>query len=162
MLLDSAQVARLSDLPASALRYYEHRGLIVSVGRRGLRRLFDPAVLHLLDAISLARWAGFSLDEIQRWIGKGGQMSADRAALRRRTDEVAALSHRLDKLSRMLRHTADCPAEDHFARPTFRRMLAAARRQRPASGPASGATPALPPVPARRSPTAQRPERKTR
>lgn len=41
--LDIAEVAQRSGIPASTLRYYEEKGLIASVGRRGLRRLFDPA-----------------------------------------------------------------------------------------------------------------------
>ena len=40
--LDIAEVARLSGVPASALRFYEEKGLIASIGRRGLKRLFDP------------------------------------------------------------------------------------------------------------------------
>ena len=39
--LDIAEVAQQSGIAASALRYYEEKGLIASVGRRGLRRLFD-------------------------------------------------------------------------------------------------------------------------
>lgn len=45
-VLDIAQVAQISGIPASALRFYEEKGLIVSIGRRGLRRLFDAGVLE--------------------------------------------------------------------------------------------------------------------
>ena len=38
--LDIAEVAEQSGLPASALRFYEEKGLIKSIGRRGLRRVF--------------------------------------------------------------------------------------------------------------------------
>ena len=62
--LDIADVARQSGVPASALRYYEEKGLIASVGRRGLRRLFDARVLERLALIALGQAAGFSLDEI--------------------------------------------------------------------------------------------------
>lgn len=41
-LLDIAEVARRTGLPPSTLRFYEEKGLIASIGRRGLRRLFDP------------------------------------------------------------------------------------------------------------------------
>jgi DNA-binding transcriptional MerR regulator len=34
--VDIAEVARRSGIPASALRYYEEKRLIASVGRRGL------------------------------------------------------------------------------------------------------------------------------
>ena len=47
-LLDIAEVARRSGLPASTLRFYEEKGLIDSVGRHGLRRLFGPDVLELV------------------------------------------------------------------------------------------------------------------
>ena len=69
--LDIAELARLTGLPASTLRYYEEKGLIVSIGRRGLKRLFDPSVVDRLSLIALGRAAGFSLDEI------GGMFAPD-------------------------------------------------------------------------------------
>jgi DNA-binding transcriptional MerR regulator len=55
--LDIAEVALRSRVAASALRFYEKKGLIASVGRRGLRRLFDPGVLERLAFIALGRSA---------------------------------------------------------------------------------------------------------
>jgi len=43
--LDISEVAKRSGVPASALQFYEEKGLIASIGRRGLRRLFVPVVL---------------------------------------------------------------------------------------------------------------------
>ena len=51
-LLDIAEVARLSGLPASTLRYYEEKGLVQSLARRGLKRLFAASVLDRLDLIT--------------------------------------------------------------------------------------------------------------
>ena len=62
--LDIAEVAQKSGLPASALRFYEERGLIKSIGRRGLRRVFPAGVVERLALIALGRSAGFSLGEI--------------------------------------------------------------------------------------------------
>ncbi|TNE66317.1 MAG: MerR family transcriptional regulator [Rhodobacteraceae bacterium] len=131
MFLDISEVAKRSGLPASTLRYYEEKGLISSVGRRGLRRLFEAQVLDTLDVISLARWAGFSLDDIRDWISSEGQMAIDRDRLEARAGEIATLAARLTSLAEMLRHTADCPHEDHFDCPEFQRMLRAARRRKP-------------------------------
>jgi len=61
-LLDIAEVAQRSAVPAATLRFYEEKGLIASTGRRGLRRLFDADVLQRLALIALGRAAGFSLD----------------------------------------------------------------------------------------------------
>ena len=38
--MDITEVARRSGVPASTLRFYEEKGLVASIGRRGLRRGF--------------------------------------------------------------------------------------------------------------------------
>ena len=62
--MDISEVAKRSSVPASTLRFYEDKGLITSVGRRGLRRVFNAKVLERLALIALGRAAGFSVDEI--------------------------------------------------------------------------------------------------
>ena len=69
--MDIAEVAKSSGVPASTLRFYEEKGLIRSVGRQGLRRVFGPDVIERLALIALGRSAGFSLDEIAvMYLGK--------------------------------------------------------------------------------------------
>ena len=63
-ILDIGEVAKRSGLPVSTLRFYEEKGLIASIGRNGLRRIFDASVLERLALITLGRNAGFSLEEI--------------------------------------------------------------------------------------------------
>ena len=53
--MDIAEVAKRAGVPASTLRFYEERGLISSVGRQGLRRLFSANVLERLALIALER-----------------------------------------------------------------------------------------------------------
>jgi len=60
--VDITEVARRSGIPTSTLRFYEEKGLIASIGRRGLRRVFNPGVLERLALIAVGRAAGFSLD----------------------------------------------------------------------------------------------------
>src|SRR5690606_12774455 len=60
-LPDIAEVSRQSGVPASTLRFYEEKGLIASVGRKGLRRQFEASVYDRLALIALGRAAGFSL-----------------------------------------------------------------------------------------------------
>lgn len=139
-ILDTSELASASGLPASTLRYYEERGLIASVGRRGLKRLFDARTLDLLDAISLARWAGFTLEDIRDWISPDGALHVDRDRLNDRAAEVEDLATRLESLAQMLRHTAACPETDHFDCPKFRQMLRAARRHRPGAAPLSASS----------------------
>jgi DNA-binding transcriptional MerR regulator len=124
--MDIADVARRSGVPASTLRYYEQRGLIASVGRHGLRRVFDASVHERLALIALGRSAGFSLDEIARMFGPGGRVAIDRGLLAAKADELDATIQRLSALRDGLRHAARCPAPSHLECPTFRRLLRAA------------------------------------
>jgi DNA-binding transcriptional MerR regulator len=136
--LDIAEVAERSGVPASTLRYYEEKRLIVSIGRRGLRRLFGAEVLERLALIALGRAAGFSLDEIALMFAPDGQPRLDRMMLTAKADELDRTIRRLSTLSEGLRHAAVCPAPSHMECPTFRRILKAAASgmiERPAAAP---------------------------
>jgi DNA-binding transcriptional MerR regulator len=141
--LDIADVARRSGIPASTLRFYEEKGLIASIGRRGLRRVFDPGVLERLALIALGRTSGFSLDEIALMFSPDGKVRIDRNMLLAKAEELDKTIRKLNAMRDGLRHAAACPAPSHMECPTFRRILRAA-----ASG-AIGArrTKAMPPPP---------------
>ena len=124
--MDIAEVARRSGVPASALRFYEEKGLIASIGREGLRRRFDPRVLDQLALIALGQAAGLSLGEIQAMLSPDGQPSIDRPLLAAKADEIDATIRRLQAMSDGLRHAAACPAPTHAECPTFQRLLRAA------------------------------------
>jgi DNA-binding transcriptional MerR regulator len=124
--MDIAEVARRSGVPASALRFYEAKGLIASVGRQGLRRRFDPEVLDRLALIALGQAAGFSLEEIRGMFSSDGKPNIDRQLLRARADAIDAMIGNLQAISSDLRHAAVCPAPSHAECPTFQRYLRAA------------------------------------
>jgi len=124
--MDISEVSRRSGLAASTLRYYEERGLIASVGRQGLRRLFAPEVLEQLALISLGQAAGFSLDEIAQMFSADRRPSIDRKMLASKADQIDAMITRMHAMSDSLRHAANCPAPNHLACPSFQRLLKAA------------------------------------
>jgi DNA-binding transcriptional MerR regulator len=126
MVLDIGDVIRRTGLPASTLRYYEERGLIASVGRRGLHRQFDEQVVERLALIALGRDAGFTLDEIGGMFAADGLPSIDRQLLAEKADELDGTIRRLTAMRDGLRHAAACPAPSHVECPTFRRLLGAA------------------------------------
>jgi DNA-binding transcriptional MerR regulator len=133
--LDINEVARRSGVPASTLRYYDAKGLIRSIGRRGLRRVFDATILERLALISLGQSAGFSLEDISRMFTADGKPVIDRRALSAKADELEATMRRLAVLRDGLRHAAACSAPSHLQCPTFRRLLAkAAARSDSAAG----------------------------
>ena len=124
--MDISEVTRRSGVPASTLRFYEEKGLIASIGRRGLHRLFDPGVLERLALIALGRSAGFTLDEIGHLFGRDGRPRIDRRMLEDKADELDRTIRRLSAMRKGLRHAAVCPAPSHMECPTFRRFLRAA------------------------------------
>jgi DNA-binding transcriptional MerR regulator len=121
--MDISEVAQRSGVPASTLRFYEEKGLIGSVGRRGLRRLFDPGVLERLALIALGRMAGFSLDEIALMFGPDGRPRIDREQLAAKAEELDRTIRRLTAVRDGLRHAAACPARRHMECPKFRRLM---------------------------------------
>jgi DNA-binding transcriptional MerR regulator len=128
--LDITEVAQRSGVAASTLRFYEQKGLIASVGRRGLRRVFAPGVLERLALIALGRAAGFSLEEIALMFSPDGQVRIDRQMLTAKAEELERTISKLSTMRDGLRHAAACPAPSHMECPNFRRHLqsAAARK----------------------------------
>lgn len=124
--LDIAQVAQRSGVPASTLRFYEEKGLIVSIGRRGLRRLFDARVLDRLAFIALGRASGFSLEELVHMFAADGRPRIDRRVLAAKADELDRTIRELTAMRDGLRHGAACRAPSHMECPTFQRLLRAA------------------------------------
>jgi DNA-binding transcriptional MerR regulator len=131
--MDITQVARRTGVPASTLRFYEEKGLIASIGRRGLRRVFDENVVERLALIALGRAAGFSLDEIAAIFASGRRPRIDRRMLAAKAAELDATIARLTAIRDGLRHAAACPAPSHLECPTFRRLLRAAAHALPYS-----------------------------
>jgi DNA-binding transcriptional MerR regulator len=124
--LDIAAVARRSGLPASTLRFYEEKGLIRSIGRHGLRRVFDSAVLERLALIALGQAAGFTLEEIVQMVSSDGKARIDRQMLIRKASELDQKIRELSIMRNGLQHAATCKASNHLECPTFRRILRAA------------------------------------
>jgi DNA-binding transcriptional MerR regulator len=143
--LDINEVAKKTRVPASTLRFYEEKGLIASVGRRGLRRLFEESVLERLAVVGLGRAAGFSLDEIALMFTPSGQVKIDRSMLAAKADELEATIRKLTAMRDGLRHAAACRAPSHMQCPTFQRLLRAAAAGAIGATERSGRKPAQPP-----------------
>lgn len=101
------ELARRSGVAASALRFYESRGLIASVRTTGRQRRFTRATLRRVAFIHAAQRVGLSLDEIATALHalpeRRTPTKADwavlsrswRALLRSRIEELETLQTRL-------------------------------------------------------------------
>jgi DNA-binding transcriptional MerR regulator len=122
-MLDILQVVHRSGVPASNLILYEKKGLIISVGSKGIRRLFDADVMERLALIELGRMAGFSLDEIASMFASGEGARFDKEVFANKADDLDRTVSQLIALRDGLRHASVCPAPSPMECPTFRRLL---------------------------------------
>ena len=64
------ELARMAEIPATTVRYYERIGLLVPDNRsQGNYRLYSQASLHRLKFIRAAQATGFTLDDVNRLLG---------------------------------------------------------------------------------------------
>lgn len=124
--LDIGEVAEQCGLPPSALRFYEEKGLIRSIGRRGLRRVFPAGVVERLALIKLGRAAGFSLEEIAAMFAPDGALRIDRRKLAAKAADLDKTIRELTAMRDGLRHAVNCKAPSHMECPKFRRIVQAA------------------------------------
>lgn len=60
------ETARKAGVRTSALRFYERAGILPKVGRVNGRRRYDEKTVRMIEVLSFAQRAGFSLAEIKR------------------------------------------------------------------------------------------------
>ena len=125
--MDIGEVARRCGLPSSTLRYYEEKGLIRSIGRRGLSRVFAADVLERLSLITLGQSAAFSLDDIATMLDADGQPAIDHQRLAEKADELDHTIQQLSAIRDGLRRAAACPAARHIECANFQKILSAVK-----------------------------------
>lgn len=123
------EVSRRSGVAASALRYYEEKGLICPASRQGQTRLYHPSIVERLALISLGQYTGFSLDEIAEVLTTQG-FELNRDQLKEKSAEIDQQIQRLSVMRDGLLHAANCEAPTHAQCPKFQRILKFAQQQK--------------------------------
>jgi MerR family redox-sensitive transcriptional activator SoxR len=109
-LLTIGETASRSGVAASALRYYEERGLITSVRAGSGHRRFPRPVLRRIAFIVFAQRVGLTLEEIATELGK---LPPDRAPTRRDWSRLsstwtARIDDRIAELERLKAGLTEC------------------------------------------------------
>jgi MerR family redox-sensitive transcriptional activator SoxR len=109
-LMTIGEVARRSGVAASALRFYEERGLIRSERAGSGHRRFPRAVLRRIAFIVFAQRIGLSLEEIATELGK---LPPDRTPAGREWAELssvwkARVQERIAELQRLQLGLTEC------------------------------------------------------
>jgi len=122
------EVSKRSGLPTSALRYYEEKGLIRSVGRQGITRVFKSNIIERLSLIALARHAGFTLEEIAAMFSPSGKPTIDRQQLLEKAELLEKKIRQFEVMRDGLKHVANCPEDNQLDCPKFQALISKAAR----------------------------------
>jgi MerR family transcriptional regulator, redox-sensitive transcriptional activator SoxR len=109
-LMTIGEVARRSGVSASALRFYEERGLIASERAGSGHRRYPRPVLRRIAFIVFAQKVGLSLEEIGHELGK---LPPDRAPTRRDWERLSRtwssrIDERIAELQRLKAGLTEC------------------------------------------------------
>lgn len=112
------ELAKLSDVPASTIRFYEQKGLLPATARTpGGYRQYDQDAFNRLLLIKFSQSLGFALDELPKLVNKQGNWDHDLVMqkLLKKKQEVTVLVEemqrkqlRIDNLIARLEQTWEC------------------------------------------------------
>jgi len=104
--MNIGELARRAGLTSSRIRFYERAGLLKTVGRQpNGYRTYPPEAVLVLELITSAQQAGFSLDEIRTLLPpdlENWRHDALIEALRRKVAEIEGLLLRLQQSRKQL------------------------------------------------------------
>jgi len=110
--LTIGELARLSGRRASAIRYYESRGVLPAPERISGKRRYARDAIQRLAVIETGQRAGLSLDEIKGLLdaSPGDPRSVERlrAIAERRLPELDALKAHIELVTRWLEQAGAC------------------------------------------------------
>lgn len=104
--MNIGELARRTGLTSSRIRFYESAGLLTAVDRRpNGYRVYPPEAVIVLDLITTAQKAGFTLDEIRKLLPSSLEKWDHAAlvdALQRKVADIEALETRLRQSKKQL------------------------------------------------------------
>lgn len=108
--LTIGQLAARSGVAASALRFYETKGLIASFRTNAKQRRYIPAMLRRIALIQVAQSVGFTLEEIKEELSS---LPMNKAATKRDWDRVAKkwqtdLDRKMSRLQALKNNLSGC------------------------------------------------------
>jgi DNA-binding transcriptional MerR regulator len=125
-LVPIGELARRTGVASSALRYYEHIGLLSSAGRASGKRHYAASSEERVALIRLCQDAGFTLAEIHRLLPAWGRGDRGWDPLAER--KIAELDARIadaQRARKLVKHALECTHRDILACPRFRSALKA-------------------------------------
>ena len=110
--LSIGEVAKRTGVAASALRYYEHAGLIPKADRQGGKRVYGEDILDRLALVGAAKAAGFTVAEMKTLLSGFARRSTPgprwRKLAERKLAELEERAAEIERMKRVLGAMAGC------------------------------------------------------
>ena len=121
--IDIGDLASKVKCSTATLRFYEEKGLIKSIGRKGLRRQYPTDTVHIIALIKLMKNGGLSLKDIQNIFVKDQKIRINQDILDIKMSEMALKIQTLQRSLEVLKHIQSCPYPEHMECPEFQKLL---------------------------------------
>lgn len=125
MEIDIGDLSHQTQISTATIRFYESKGLIKSIGRKGLRRQYPMHTCQTLALIKILQKGGMSLNEIQAVTIQDAKIKIDREIIPNIKIEIENRIDALNYLLVILSHVEKCPYQDHLNCPDFLKLLSA-------------------------------------
>ncbi|WP_269915467.1 MerR family transcriptional regulator [Acinetobacter sp. HY1485] len=121
--IDIGDLADRVQCSTATLRFYEEKGLIKSIGRKGLRRQYSINTIHIVALIKLMKNGGLSLKDIQNIFIKDQKIKVNQDILEIKMSEMVSKVQTLQRSLEVLKHIQSCPYPEHMECPEFQKLI---------------------------------------
>lgn len=121
--IDIGALSIKTQISAATIRFYESKGLIKSIGRKGLRRQYPEHTIQTIFFIKILKNGGLSLSEISKIFIGDSKIDINRSLIDEKSSQIEGKIRNLENLLTILQHIKSCPYEDHLTCPDFIKML---------------------------------------
>ncbi|MEU1037102.1 MerR family transcriptional regulator [Streptomyces sp. NPDC005551] len=124
------QLAEITGVPASAIRFWERHGLLPTPERKSGQRRYPPEAAQRIVVLRKCQQAGLTLAEIGEF---QGDQPRRQAMIRAKIAEVEQRVIDLGHAHQLLVHALQCGEADIVGCPKFREQMAAWETSAPAA-----------------------------
>ncbi|MEV7123584.1 MerR family transcriptional regulator [Kitasatospora griseola] len=121
MRMTIGQLAELTNVPASAIRFWERHGLLPAPERQSGQRRYPPQAAERIVLLRKFQQAGLTLAEVREFQQDQPQRQA---MIRAKVAEIEQRMRDLDHAHQLLTHALQCSKTDIVTCPTFRDQMA--------------------------------------
>lgn len=123
MEIDIGVLADLTKTSTATIRFYESKGLIKSIGRKGLRRQYPTYAVQNIALIKILQNGGMTLSQIKNIAIHNAKINIQRNQIGDTRSEIKKQINTLNHLLIILDHIESCPYPDHLKCPAFLKLL---------------------------------------